>query len=351
MFLKIRHKIRPGLAFILAAALAAGPLIATPVHAAAKYTFTDVKTAYNMPLDYNYKFTGDTIASLEKDSKGAYQLYLHNWKKKTTEKVTSTNTFKTNLQLLGDSVYYYESTIEVTKQINIYPKKLVQYNLKTKKTSELPLEVKNPELLGVGDKYYAHSSGSYFYFTNKTTLETQTINDLGFDQVYQFVDDKFIYSKWNTGTLYLYDLPSSKTIEIYKLKENESFNLVASNGKDIVWMIDSKEVDAAGKTKNYFIYMTMDRSKAGAPVKVLLKREWVIGDRNDLLIVGDNYAVFSEMMNNKLVARGVNLRNGELFLLGERNRSADNFVYFNKDTLISRDANDYIVLRTIVRTP
>lgn len=47
--------------------------------------------------------------------------------------------------------------------------------------------------------------------------------------------------------MYLYDLPSSKTTEIYKLKENESFNLVASNGKDIVWMIDSKEVDTAGE--------------------------------------------------------------------------------------------------------
>lgn len=152
MFKRMRHRIRPGISIVLCTMFTAVTLFAVPVQAEAKYKFTDVKTAYNLPGTYNNKIIGDFIASLEKDSKGAYQLYLHNWKTKTTTQVTSTNTFKTNLVVQGNNIYYYESTIEVTKHISIYPKKLMQYNMTTKKTTELRLDTNTPEILAVLQK-------------------------------------------------------------------------------------------------------------------------------------------------------------------------------------------------------
>lgn len=116
-------------------------------------------------------------------------------------------------------------------------------------------------------------------------------------------------------------------------------------------MVETEDIDTKGKYHYYNTYMTIDRSKAGAAVKILYKRDTARDDRNDLLLVGDNYAVFSDMVNSKLVARGVNLRNGENFVLGERNYSCDNFVSFIQDTLVMRDVNNYWMLRSFVRTP
>ncbi|SDF51295.1 hypothetical protein SAMN04488542_11214 [Fontibacillus panacisegetis] len=325
-------------------------LAATPVFGAGTYQTKDRKVANSTQPSYNFRISGDRFVFIEKDKAGIPQVYLRSVKTGKLEQITNSNTFKTSIRIKGDDIFFLESTIPVTKNINVYRKNIIQYNLKTKETQQLLDEGDYPEYLNVDGNYLVYSTSHDGYtIINLKTKQTKVL-DKSY-KVMDIVDGKLLVRQdYPDYTLSTYDIATDKVTSVVTMKDNQEFHNAAFNGKYVIWFTETQtRLDPAKKKQYLNAYTIVDLTKPNAQQKTINLSSSIHNAPNQLLSVGTNYVAWTEKVNDKHIARGMDLRTGNIFNYGDMNKNQSNFLYFVGDELLMQDDAGNISLRSVVR--
>ncbi|MNO37990.1 hypothetical protein D3C76_280830 [compost metagenome] len=325
-------------------------LAVTPVFGAGTYQTKDRKIANSTQPSYNFQISGDRFVFIEKDKAGIPQVYLKSVKTGKLEQITNSNTFKTNIRIQGNDIFFFESTVPVTKNMNVYRKNIIRYNLKTKETQQLLDKGESLEYLDIDGNYLIYST-SYDGYTiiNLKTKQTKVL-DKSY-KVMDIADGKLLVRQdYPDYTLSTYDIAADKITSVVTMKDNQKFHNAAFNGKYVIWFTETKnQPDPTKKIQYLNAYTIVDLTKPNAQQKTINLSSSINNAPNQLLSVGTNYAAWTEKVNDKHIVRGMDLRTGDIFNYGDMNKNQSNFLYFVGDELLMQDDDGNISLRSVVR--
>jgi len=323
-------------------------LSALTAFGATTYTFADRKLSLVVENSGNIRVSGDRVAYIGKDKAGAPQVYLKSIKTGKIEQITNDDKYKESINIAGDDIFYYESVEKYTAKVNTFRKNLIRYNLTTKDKQEIFERPLYPEGLYIDGSYVVYKSMKNWYvidlkLSTETKLKSQYVP-------LDLINGKLLIGASQTSfkELLIMDLKTGKEIPLYSAKEGETLLDAAYNGTHVVWLKETKSVGADGKYKYQSTYTIMDRTKADAKPKIIELAKG-LQVRPQPLEFGINYLAYTEMVNDKYIVRGLDLRTGSTFTYGTVNKKKSHFLFFQGDELLMRDDQMSLFLRGVTR--
>lgn len=152
---------------------------------------------------------------------------------------------------------------------------------------------------------------------------------------------RIVYKNELDGGLSQYDIASDQSSALVTLKDGEFVSWFVYNGTDLLW----KQGTGDNKTK----YVILSLAKAGAKPKDVTTAS-VKAPEYSFMAIGLDRGAWIEKLNGKVLVRGVNLRNGEVYTIAGSD-SKRTWVGFNGNDFVTLDAKKNVVVRTMTRTP
>lgn len=316
------------------------------------YVTKDRAISTSTQPEYNFRIGGGRLVYIEKDKSGIPQVYSRNIKTGKVEQVTNSNTFKTNIRLQGNEIFYFESTVPVTKNMHVYRKNIIQYNFDTKETKQL-LDSKGdyPKYLEVYANYVVYSTSTNGY----TIIDLLNMQSKSIDKSYKVLDiaqgKMLVRQDYPDWTLSTYDLRTDQITAVVKMKDNQKLLNATFNGKHVIWFTETKNQSEATKKIQYlYAYTIVDLTKPNAKEKTVKLSVALDNAPNQFLAMGTtNYVAWMEKVNNKYIARGMDLRTGDIFTYGDMNKDRTKFLYFIGDEILMRDDAGKLTLHSVVK--